>query len=95
MRHPGRMARFYFHLRTAAGVELTDDDGDDLPDRDAAEQHAIRSAEDLLKASTLDWGDASFEVYDETDRHVVTVWFKEVGNPDGAVHRSPPDDRHA
>jgi hypothetical protein len=89
------MAHFYFHLRTAAGIELTDDEGDDLPDRDAAEQHAIQSAKDLMKASSLDWRRVSFEVYDDQSRHVVTVWFREVAGLAASGHRSPPDDQHA
>jgi hypothetical protein len=89
------MAHYYFHLRTAAGLELTDDEGDDLPGLDDAEQHAIESAKDLMKASSLDWRGASFEVYDDRGCHVVTVWFREVARLTDSGHRSSSDDQHA
>jgi hypothetical protein len=89
------MARFYFHLRTAAGLEVTDEEGDDLPDHDAAERHAIGSAMDLMKGSKRDWRRTSFEVHDQQGRHVLTVWFREVAARPIAGHRSPPNDQHA
>ena len=72
-----RMTRYFFHLRTTDGVEVTDDDGDDLPDDAAAEAHAIEAIKQLVKGSSLDWAACSFEVHDEENRHVMTVWFKD------------------
>jgi hypothetical protein len=90
------MARYFFHLRTGDGTEITDEYGDELPDAKAAEEHATASVRDLLKGSPLDWGRASFEVYDEGGSHVVTVWFRETAAAPGPRgHRSPPDDQHA
>ncbi len=90
------MARFFFHLRSADGVEITDDYGDDLPDAQSAEEHAIASVKDIVRGSPLDWRRASFEVFDESGCHVVTVWFGEAAAAAlPAVRRSPPDDQHA
>jgi hypothetical protein len=90
------MARYFFHLRTGNGDKITDEYGDALPDARAAEEHAIASAGDLLRHSALKWLGASFEVYDHSNRHVVTVWFREVASVGlRSEHRSPPDDQHA
>ena len=90
------MPRYFFHLRTASGVEVTDDYGDELPDAQAAEDHAIASVKDMIKGSALDWSRASFEVYDDAGSHVVTVWFREAAaRALRSNHRSPPDDQHA
>ncbi len=90
------MARYFFHLRTPSGDEITDGYGDDLPDAQAAEDHAVASAQDLLRHSALNWLGASFEVHDEGNHHVVTVWFHEVASAGlRPGHRSPPDDKHA
>ena len=89
------MARFFFHLRTADGAEITDDYGDELPDAGAAEEHAIASVKDIVKGSPLDWREASFEVHDESGRHVQTIWFREAAAAALTFrHRSPPDDQH-
>ena len=71
------MARFFFHLRTGNGTEITDDYGDELANTQAAEEHAIASVKDIVKGSLLDWRQAAFEVHDEAGRHVTTVWFRE------------------
>jgi hypothetical protein len=71
------MTRFFFNLRTAAGIELTDQEGDELLDAAAAEKHAVASASDLMRNSALDWSRASFEIYDDESRHVTTVSFGE------------------
>lgn len=89
------MARFYFHLRTATGIELTDEEGDDLPNHDAAERHAIGAARDLMRESLLNWRRAAFEVYDHHGRHVVTVWFQDAVTSPASGHRSPSNDQHA
>ena len=90
------MARFFFHLRTADGAEITDHYGDELPDKEAAEEHAIASVKDIVKGSPLDWRRASFEVVDEGGRPVVTVWFGEAAAAAlPADRRSPPDHQHA
>jgi hypothetical protein len=90
------MARYHFHLHTAAGLTVEDEIGDDLLDDAAAEHHAIASAKDLMKASRRDWRQVAFEVYDHHDHHVVTVWFREVAASLPTLrHRSPPDDHHA
>ena len=89
------MARYFFHLRTAGGVEVTDEDGDELSDDRAAEAHAMASIKELLRGSSLDWTNCSYEVHDERNRHVMTVWFKEAAVRPLRTHRSPPNDQHA
>ena len=91
------MARYFFHLRTAGGVEVTDEDGDELPDDAAAEAHAIYTIKQLARGSSLDWAECSFEVHNEQNRHVMTVWFKEAAvRLMPATHgATPPNDQHA
>ncbi|MBM0207497.1 hypothetical protein JNW90_34355 [Micromonospora sp. STR1s_5] len=79
------MIRYFFHLRTAAGIELTDVEGDELPDAVEAESHAVASARDLMQHSSLDWSCASFEVFDEKGYHVSTVWFSGSGYASCAI----------
>ena len=90
------MQRYFFHLRTAGGVEVTDEDGDELPDDVAAEVHAMDSIKQLVRGSSLDWAECSFEVHNDQNRHVMTVWFKEAAiRTLRTDHRSSPDDQHA
>jgi hypothetical protein len=41
---------------------VIDEEGDDLPDHDAAEHHAIENVMDLMKDFERDWRRGSFEV---------------------------------
>jgi hypothetical protein len=91
------MARYFFHLRRGNGDEVTDDYGDELPDDRAAEDYAIQSIKEIVKGSPLDWSKASFEVHDESGRHVMTAWFREaaVAPVTWRSRRAPPHDQHA
>jgi hypothetical protein len=60
------MTRYFFHLRTGSGDEITDEHGDELQDDPAAAVYAVESIKEIVKGSPLDWGRASFEVYDES-----------------------------
>ena len=89
------MPRYFFHLCTAQGTEVTDEYGDELADDRAAEEHAILTVKDIVRSSALDWRRACFEVHDEAGRHVVTVWFTEAAaTPVRSDHKGPPDDQH-
>ena len=70
------MPRYYFHLRTGAGLELPDEEGDELLDLEAAEEHAVASIKELVRGAALDWSKCSYEIY-EGSRYVMTVWFTE------------------
>lgn len=81
------MPRFYFNLRHrlgAAGVAI-DPEGDDLPDLDAAREHALAAARDTIATTRTsivrDWFVCSFEIEDEERRPVLTVPFS-AGVPD-------------
>jgi hypothetical protein len=90
------MSRYYFHLRTGAGLELTDEEGDVLPDIAAVEEHAISSIKELVRGSGLDWSRCSYEIHDSENRHVMTVWFREAAaGTSRRKQRSPSGDHHA
>ena len=50
---PARVPQFFFHIR-GGEIECDDEEGMDLPDKDAARQEAVRSARDLLAAAVLE-----------------------------------------
>jgi hypothetical protein len=90
------MSRYYFHLRTGAGLELTDEEGDELPTLEAAEEQAGASIKELVRGSALDWAKCSYEIHDSENRHVVTVWFREAAaGMSSPRQRSPSGDYHA
>ena len=73
------MPRFYFHICNGDGFTV-DDEGQDLPDADAARQAAIAGARDLMSTEIREGhlNPASFiEVEDAKHRHVFTLAFSE------------------
>lgn len=74
------MPVFYFHVRSEGSV-LQDDEGIDLPDRDAAGTEAAASARDIVAErvkSGKPFGlDDVFEITDESGQLVLTVPFRE------------------
>ncbi|MCJ2077837.1 hypothetical protein MKK68_19690 [Methylobacterium sp. E-016] len=78
------MPRYYLNLRYGQGRDklATDPEGDELADDEAARQHALRAARDLVAGSrsfaVRDWFICSFEIKDENARHVMTVPFSDI-----------------
>ena len=75
------MPRYFFNLwhRTGPGGLAQDHEGDELPDLDAAREHALMEARGLIargrNEAVRDWTACSFEVTDERGRRVLTVPF--------------------
>ena len=78
------MPRYYLNLRYGQALDklAIDPEGDELPDDEAARQHALQAARDLVAGSrsfaVRDWFVCSFEVEDEEARHVMTVPFSDI-----------------
>ena len=78
------MPRYFFNIRHRAGPKglAVDEEGDELPDVNAAREHALNAARDLITRHQMsmirDWFVCSFEISDEEGRHVMTVPFSEV-----------------
>ena len=78
------MPRYYLNLRYGQALDklAIDPEGDELPDDEAARQHALQAARDLVAGSrsfaVRDWFVCSFEVEDEDARHVMTVPFSDI-----------------
>jgi hypothetical protein len=78
------MPRYYFNLRYGAGPDklAVDSEGDVLADDEAARQHALLSARDLVAGppsfAVRDWFVCSFEIEEESARHVLTVPFSDI-----------------
>ena len=75
------MPRYFFNLRHRLGpAGLAQDlEGDELPDVDAAREHALAQARDIIARTRTDivrdWMVCSFEVTDEQSQPVLTVPF--------------------
>jgi len=58
-----------------------DEEGDELPDLNAAREYALDVAKDMIARHRTDmirdWFDCSFEITDEAGRHVLTVPFSD------------------
>ncbi|KQO57631.1 MULTISPECIES: DUF6894 family protein [unclassified Methylobacterium] len=78
------MPRYFFNLRYGAGLGklAVDPEGDELADLDAARQHALQCARELVAGSrsfaVRDWFACSFEVEDANARRVLTVPFSDI-----------------
>ena len=59
------MPVFYFHLRNG-NCEFRDDQGQELPDVQAARNHAIRVARELIRKSEIEERHCRLDVYDES-----------------------------
>lgn len=77
------MARYFFNLRYRPGPEglAIDPEGDELPDLDAARDHALREAHDLITRGrshlVRDWTACAFEIEDADAQRVLTVPFSD------------------
>jgi hypothetical protein len=78
------MPRYFFNLRYGQGIDklAVDPEGDDLADDEAARQHALQIARDLIagprSVAVRDWFVCSFEIEDEDARRVLTVPFSDI-----------------
>jgi hypothetical protein len=87
------MPRYYFHL-TTGGEVLSDDDGSDLIDVDAAREEGLKAAREILSQSLVAGGQLDLtqqiDVADEAGRTLLTIPFRT------AVRLEVPvDDTHA
>ena len=77
------MPRYFFSLRHRPGPAglAVDEEGDDLPNLDAAREHALFVARDMIARTRTyivrDWMVCSFEVTDEAGEPVLTVPFSD------------------
>lgn len=84
------MPRFFFNVRHREGPAglAIDDEGDELPDLDAAREHALSTARKMIAQDRLtmirDWMVCSFEISDAAGRPLVTVPFSDtIADEDG------------
>ena len=76
------MPRYFFHLGDSAG-HLTDEEGMELPDAEAAWFQAVRSARELIQADLClgsSWQDRRLYIEDEAGAPVQQVPFAELVN---------------
>lgn len=77
------MPRYFFNLRHRSGPAglAVDPEGDELPDLNAARDHALREARELIATSRTflvrDWTACSFEIEDADAQRVLTVPFSD------------------
>ena len=74
------MPRYYLSLRYKDGVEglAVDEEGDELPDESALQEHVLETARDLIGTrSSVRWLDCTFEVTDEAGHLVLTLPLRE------------------
>jgi len=83
------MPRYFFNIRYRPGPDgvAIDPEGNELPDLDAARDHALTSARDLMATKPTflvrDWTACSFEIEDADAQRVLTVPFGDtVPDPD-------------
>lgn len=78
------MPRYFFNLRYGRGPDklAVDPEGDELPDVEAARQHALQEARSLIAGppafAVRDWFACSFEIEDEDARCVLAVPFSDL-----------------
>ena len=74
------MPRYFFHLRNDLNVD--DDEGRELPDLQAAHDHAVRAAVDMAAVSVVEHRKVNLhhriEVADKTGKILFNVEFGEV-----------------
>jgi hypothetical protein len=77
------MPRYFFNVRYRPGPDglAEDHEGDDLPDVNAAREHALAEAQDMVAKTRTDmvrdWMVCSFEIVDESRQPVLTVPFSD------------------
>ncbi|RYF23972.1 MAG: hypothetical protein EOO77_01110 [Oxalobacteraceae bacterium] len=78
------MPRYYLNLRYGQRLDklAVDPEGDELTDDEAARQHALQAARDLVAGSrsfaVRDWFVCSFEIEAENGRRVLIVPFSDI-----------------
>lgn len=78
------MPRYFFNLRYGRGPDklAVDPEGDELADVEAAREHALQSARDLIAGppsfAVRDWFACSFEIEEEERGPVLTVPFSDL-----------------
>ena len=78
------MPRYFFHIRHRPGLaDLTvDPEGDDLPDVNAAREHVLSHARNMIARTRIDivrdWMVCSFEIMDEAGQRVLTMPFSDM-----------------
>jgi hypothetical protein len=73
------MSRYYFHIVTSSG-KISDEEGTELPNLDAARAEAIEDARALMSDAMLAGEDVSgraMEIGDENGKALMTVQFME------------------
>ena len=79
------MPRFYFHLLN--DVDAPDDEGQELPDLQAAVEHARRYARMTMGETVKDEGrfkrDHRIDIEDEHGSILETVWFRDAVQVEG------------
>lgn len=77
------MPRYFFNIRHRLGPTglAVDPEGDELPDVNAAREHALSQARIMIARDRhtfiRDWMDCSFEITDEDGQLVLTVPFSD------------------
>lgn len=78
------MPHYFFNLRYGRGLDkpTVDPEGDDLADDEAARQHALQIARDMVAGprsfAVRDWLVCSFEIEGENAQRVLTIPFSDV-----------------
>lgn len=76
------MPRYYFHFQ-GAGSQLRDEDGQSLPDAEAAWYQAVRSARELIGADRrigCSWSGQAVAIEDERGLTVAEIPLLEIAN---------------
>lgn len=83
------MPRYFFNLRYRPGPDglAADHEGDELADVNAAREHALAQARDMIARTRTDvvrdWMVCSFEIVDEDGHPVLTVPFSDTISEEG------------
>ena len=83
------MPRYFFNLRQRPGPGglAQDQDGDELADVNAAREHALSEARELIARGRnewiRDWTACTFEVTDEQGQRILTVPFSDTVPEEG------------
>ena len=70
------MPRYHFHIRSAGGALIKDEEGVHLPDIDAAREEARFAAESFgadTERGGYDYSGCTFEIVSEDGRETITV----------------------
>ena len=84
LRRSSGMPRYFFHIQHGSGLTglTVAPEGDDLPDVNAAREHVLSHARDMIARTRIDivrdWMVCSFEIMDETGERVLTMPFSDM-----------------